>query len=143
MTELEHKRKLRRKSTAEDFTPTELVNEMLNKLPEDVWMDPNKTFLDNSAGNGNFLIEILRKKIANKHNPIQALSTIYGTELMADNVEEMKQRLLNELPNLNKTDLIKAKQIIDNNIICTDAFKWDYENWKPLESDKPNIKPLF
>ena len=48
MTSLEHKRKVRRKQTAEDFTPPELVNEMLDKLPVEVFSDPSKTFLDNS-----------------------------------------------------------------------------------------------
>ena len=39
MTELENKRKQRRKDTAEDFTPELLVNEMLDKLPQEVWSD--------------------------------------------------------------------------------------------------------
>ena len=100
MTELEKKRKERRKKTAEDFTPDPLVQEMLDKLPQEVWTDPSKTFLDNSAGNGNFLVAILRRKLAAGHPPLQALSTIYGVELMPDNVEEMKDRLLVELPTL-------------------------------------------
>ena len=53
MTELQIKRKERRTQTAEDFTPEPLINEMLDKLPQEVWSDPSKTFLDNSAGNGN------------------------------------------------------------------------------------------
>jgi hypothetical protein len=142
MTDLQHKRKQRRKITGEDFTPTSLVLEMLAKLPEEIWQDPNKTFLDNSAGNGNFLIEILRKKLVYGHPTIQALSTIYGTELMDDNVEEMKERLFSILPSLSQEDTEKAKQILNTNIICTDAFKWNYENWKPLELNS-KIKPLF
>ena len=141
MTELEHKRKSRRKETAEDFTPEPLVNEMLNKLPQEVWNDPNKTFLDNSAGNGNFLVVILRRKLAAGHPPLQALSTIYGVELMPDNVEEMKDRLLVELPTLTPEEVKKARKIIDHNIVCCDALKFDYENWK---STKPaEAKPLF
>ena len=61
MTHLEVKRKQRRKETAEDFTPEPLVNEMLDKLPQEVWSDQSKTFLDNSAGNGNFLVAILQR----------------------------------------------------------------------------------
>lgn len=51
---IEHKRKARRKQTAEEFTPLSLVNEMLDKLPPEVFQDPSKTFCDNSAGQ-NFL----------------------------------------------------------------------------------------
>lgn len=138
---LSEKRLQRKKQTAEDFTPEPLVNEMLDKLPQDVWSNPNKTFLDNSAGNGNFLVVILRRKLAAGHPPLQALSTIYGVELMPDNVEEMKDRLLVELPTLTPEEVKKARKIIDHNIVCHDALTWDYENWK---STKPaEAKPLF
>jgi hypothetical protein len=42
-TELQKLRDSRRKETAEDFTPLPLVNEMLDKLPPDVFADPSKT----------------------------------------------------------------------------------------------------
>lgn len=140
MTELDKKRKSRRKETAEDFTPPALVSEMLDKLPAEVWA-PEKTFIDNSAGNGNFLIEVLRRKLALNHPPLQALSTIYGVELMADNVEEMKQRLLDALPDLDDTQKAQAIEIINYNIVCHDALTWDYENWKAPAN--PKAKSLF
>ena len=138
---LSEKRLQRKKQTAEDFTPEPLVNEMLDKLPQGVWSNPNKTFLDNSAGNGNFLVAILQRKLSLGHDPLIALSTIYGVELMPDNVEEMKDRLLVELPTLTPQEVKKARKIIDHNIVCHDALTWDYENWK---STKPvEAKPLF
>ena len=138
MTELELKRKERRKSFGEDFTPPELICEMLDKLPSDVW-SPEKTFIDNSAGNGNFLVRVLVYKLSHNHDPLQALSTIYGVELMPDNVEEMKQRLLDTLPELDDTQKQEAIKIINHNIVCADALTFDYENWqKPLKA-----KPLF
>ena len=140
MTELEHKRKQRHKQTGEEMTPPELVCEMLDKLPQEVWDDPTKIFLDNSAGEGAFLVEILRRKLSLHHPPLQALNTIYGVELMPDNVEEMKQRLLDLLPPLSDDDLLKAKDIIDHNIIAHDALTWDYENWR---STKHKSKSLF
>jgi hypothetical protein len=139
MTELEHKRHQRKKHTAEEFTPLILVSEMLDKLPFEVWV-PTKTFIDNSAGNGNFLIEILRRKLAHNHPPLQALSTIYGVELMPDNVEEMKQRLLDALPELDDTQKQQAIDIINHNIVCHDALTWDYDNWRPKNH---KAKPLF
>ena len=119
----------RRKQNAEDFTPPELVCEMLDKLPVSCFTDPTKTFCDPAAGNGNFLIEVLLRKLKNNHNPLQALSTIYGVELMADNVEELKTRLLEVIPLEFKQE---AKKIVDHNIICHDALTWDFENWKSL-----------
>ncbi len=140
MTEIEHKRKSRRKITAEDFTPLLLVDEMLDKLPPEVWA-LEKTFIDNSAGNGNFLVCVLARKLSYNHPPIQALSTIYGVELMADNVEEMKQRLLDALPELDDTQKQQAIDIINHNIVCHDALTWDYENWRKPKRSK--AKPLF
>ena len=139
MTELEHKRKARRKITAEDFTPIPLVDEMLDKLPPEVW-SPEKTFIDNSAGNGNFLVRVLIRKLSYNHPPLQALSTIYGVELMADNVEEMKQRLLDTLPELDDNQKQQAIDIINHNIVCHDALTRDYENWKRTDQ---KAKPLF
>jgi hypothetical protein len=140
MTELEKKRLARRRETAEDFTPEWLINQMLDKLPEEVWA-PEKIFLDNSAGNGNMLICVLVRKLSHGHDPLQALSTIYGVELMSDNVEEMKQRLLDTLPELDDTQKQQAIDIINHNIVCHDALTWDYENWKAPANLKP--KALF
>jgi len=145
MTSLEHKRKARRKQTAEDFTPLALVDEMLDKLPSEVFSDPSKTFLDNSAGNGNFLVRVLARKLEAGHPPLQALSTVYGVELMADNVEEMRDRMLQVLlehhPDLNDTQKAEAIGILNYNIVCHDALTWDYENWKAPAN--PKAKSLF
>ena len=145
MTELEHKRKNRVKETAECFTPQPLVDEMLDKLPPEVFSDPFKTFLDNSAGNGNFLVRVLARKLEASHDPLQALSTIYGVELMADNVEEMRGRMLQVLlehhPDLDDTQKAEAIGILNYNIVCHDALTWDYENWKAPAN--PKAKSLF
>ena len=130
MTELQQKRKERRKITAEDFTPLPLVDEMLDKLPQEVFSDPSKTFCDNSAGNGNFLIQVLQRKLDQGHDPLQALSTIYGVELMPDNVMEMKERLLELIPSKFYK---KAEEIVNKNIICHNALTWDFENWTTTE----------
>jgi len=140
---LEEKRKARRNITAEDFTPEPLVNEMLDKLPAEVWIDTSKTFLDNSAGNGNFLVAVLQRKLDHGHDPLQALSTIYGVELMYDNVEEMHHRMYTIVKDLLHTqeDKDKAFKIIKKNIVCHDALTWDYENWCPIKRGK--VDPLF
>jgi hypothetical protein len=60
--------KHRIKQTAEVFTPTPLVQEMLDKLEEQdptLFTDPNKTFLDNSCGDGQFLSEVKLNKNPN------------------------------------------------------------------------------
>jgi hypothetical protein len=140
MSELDHKRKARRKHTAEYFTPPALVNEMLDKLPPEVWFS-EKTFIDPAGGNGNFLVEVLVRKLQTGSAPLQALSTIYSVELMPDNVEEMKQRLLNIISPLAPKDIVEAKRILDHNIVCADALSWNFEEWKAPSTLK--AKTLF
>lgn len=87
------KRLLRKKETAEDFTPSWLVNEMLDKLPESMW-EEGRTFCDPACGNGNMLIEVLKRKLSKKHNSVLALKSIYGADIKDDNINECRLRLL-------------------------------------------------
>jgi len=121
----------RKKNLGEVFTPRELVNEILDKLSESVWIDSSRTFLDNSCGNGNFLVEVLKRKLQyGHHNPSQALSTIYGVDIMKDNIEECRERLLH-IANVHyksRYEFTKRRneKIINRNIVCADALTYDY-----------------
>jgi len=89
--------KLRIKQTAEVFTPNHLVIEMIDKLEEQepsLFTDPTKTFIDNSCGDGEFLGEIVIRKMERSGCSLEeALSTTYGVDLMEDNVEECKKKI--------------------------------------------------
>jgi hypothetical protein len=110
--------KLRVKATGEVFTPTPLVQEILDQLPEAVFTDANKTFCDPSCGDGQFLSEVLIRKLEHGHDFEQALSTIYGVDLMEDNVQLCRDRLL-----CGREDL---RHIVEKNIVCHDALTYDY-----------------
>ena len=45
----------------EVFTPPELINEMLDQLPTELWSDKTKTWFDPASGNGNFHIIVLKR----------------------------------------------------------------------------------
>jgi len=109
---------VRVKATGEVFTPTPLVQEMLDKLPLEQFTDTNKTFLDPSCGDGQFLGEVLIRKIENGSTFEQALSTIYGVDLMQDNVELCRERLL-----CGRNDL---RYIVEKNIVCADGLEYNY-----------------
>ena len=124
------------KATGEVFTPTPLVQEMLDQLPSEVFTDPAKTFLDNSCGDGQFLGEVLIRKIENGSSFEQALSTIYGVDLMQDNVNECRRRLL-----CGRTDL---EHIVKKNIVCHDALTYDYSfNGTDLNQEDLQWSNLF
>lgn len=110
--------KARVKATGEVFTPTALVQEILDTLPQDVFTDPDKTFLDPSCGDGQFLGEVLIRKVESGIDFETALGSIYGVELMEDNAMLCRERLL-----CGRTDL---QHIVDNNIICADGLRYHY-----------------
>jgi len=94
MIATKEQRDKRVKKTAEIFTPHFLVNQMLDKLPAEVW-EEGKTFVDPAAGNGNMLIHVLYRKIAvYDHDPLMALQSVYGVDIMRDNIRECRLRLL-------------------------------------------------
>jgi type I restriction-modification system DNA methylase subunit len=109
--------KLRIKVTGEVFTPTELVQELLNKIPVKIFQQ-NKTYLDPSCGDGQFLGEILIKKIESGIEFEQALSNIYGVDIMQDNVDLCRERLLCGEEHL--------RHIVEKNIVCADALRYHY-----------------
>lgn len=50
-------------SNDEVFTPPEVVNQMLDMLPKEIWSDKNATFLDPTCKSGVFLREIAKRLI--------------------------------------------------------------------------------
>ena len=116
--------KHRVKQTAEVFTPTPLVQEMMDKLEQQdptLFSDPNKIFLDNSCGDCQFLSEVVIRKIDKSFCDLeQALNTTYGVDLMEDNVNECRKRLAGPNPTP------EILEIVNRNIVCHDGLTYDY-----------------
>ncbi len=110
--------KIRIKSTSEVFTPTDLVQRALDKFPKEAFRKPEKKFLDQSCGDGQFLGEVLIRKVENGIDFEQALSTIYGVDLMQDNVDLCCERLLCGQEHL--------RPLVERNIVCADALRYHY-----------------
>ena len=111
------------KATGEVFTPTPLVQEILDQLDQSLFSDPTKTFLDPACGDGQFLGEVLIRKLENGIDFETALSTIYGVDLMEDNVLECRRRLL-----CSRDDLA---YIVEKNIVCADGLTYNYQFGEP------------
>ncbi len=110
------------KLTGEIFTPMELCYKMVHQLGEEVLSNPESTYLDNSAGDGNFLAalyEVLTKEYG--HDGTHVLNNqLYGVELMPDNVSTIRDRL-NIQPGTPAWD----------HIVCADALTYDYSFSSP------------
>jgi hypothetical protein len=116
--------KARQDLTQEYFTCRELVEEVLDRVEcakEDIFLNPTNKLLDNAAGDGQFLTEIVIRKMERSNCTLaQALSTTYGVELMEDNVKLCKERLAGPNPTQEILD------ILEKNIVCADALRYHY-----------------
>lgn len=121
------------KLTGEVFTPTLLAQEILDRFDHNLFTDSTKTFLDPSCGDGQFLGEVLIRKMENGSTFEQALETIYGVDLMPDNVKLCQDRLL-----CGREDL---RHIVEKNIVCADALKYHYrfDGSDPYETEDDKI----
>ena len=98
-------KEIEKKQFGEVFTPMELVNKMLDKLPIEVWTNKNLKWLDPCCGMGNFQIEVYLR--------------LY--EGLKDEIEDIKERKKHILENmlymceLNKKNVLICRQIFDIN----------------------------
>lgn len=125
----------------EVFTPRRMVNQMLDLVRPELETGPNfvdKTFFEPAAGDGNFLVAILQRKlhaIEKRYQPavwptesLFALASIYAVELLEDNQEAAQATLLSEFVAFHeragnacgpRTNLYRsAAVLVERNIIC-------------------------
>ena len=92
------KRVERHKVTQEDFTPPDVIKLLLKQVQFKDYEGLTKKIIDPSCGIGNILVEVLKCKLR-KNKKIeqleQVLKTIYGVEIMADNVEDCRNNIYN------------------------------------------------
>lgn len=104
--------------TGEVFTPTELCATMVSDIPESTLKDKNSTFLDNSAGSGNFLLALQTELL--KYHELSHINDnmLYGVELMEDNHAEMCDRL--------------GVSVNHPHFVCANALEYDYGFGEPV-----------
>ena len=105
-------------STGEVFTPMELCTEMVNEIPEHILKDPSSTFLDNSAGSGNFIVA-LQTKLKEYHS-LEHINNnmLYALELMEDNHKELCDRV--------------GVSTTHPHYVCHNALTYDYSFGEPV-----------
>ena len=135
------RRKNSKVNTQEFFTPYSIVKRMCDKIPDSDWSDPKKTFLESSFGNGQFVVYIVWNRIQHGIDWETALKTLYGVELMTDNVIETHDRVIDLLTKLGiEFDERTARKIMKKNLVCSDFFKWDFEHWRPIKENPKKSK---
>ena len=135
--------KERVKDLAEVFTAEREVKAMMD-LVGDVTHVIETTFLEPSCGNGNFLVEILARKMAtvfgrHKRQPdvekalLRSLMSIYAVDICSENVSEAQTRLWNRVTDawsdrMNTRKMtpefrLACRAILRRNILVADFLK--------------------
>lgn len=132
----------------EVFTPAWLVEAMLD-LVSDESERIDSRFLEPACGSGNFLVQVLRRKLAavelkfgksdfeKRHYALLALMCVYGIELLEDNVFECRENMLEILADYlgrdESRDFCQAgAHVLSANIIHGDGLKMLTSTGEPL-----------
>lgn len=142
MAKQQVKSKQRVTDHGEVFTNEREVNAMLDLVKQETDRIESR-FLEPACGTGNFLVEILRRKlevVSSRYKKSQleferyaviAISSIYGIDLLQDNVEECRERLFRIFydqysklykANIKDACLNSVKFILSKNIVRGDAL---------------------
>ena len=126
----------------EVFTAEREVNAMLDLVRAETERIESR-FLEPACGNGNFIAEVLRRKLAvvaarYRRSPDEyqryaflAVSSIYGVDILADNVGECRERLFKSVEkdarsnikgSIEPAFLDAVRYVLEKNILCGDAL---------------------
>lgn len=111
------------------FTNEREVKSMCDLISADIWKDIDSTFLEPTCGNGNFLVEILDRKLHlcnTKEDVYRALKSIYAIDIMADNIAESKQRMKKIILEKFGRDFVNwasVNRILNRNIVCGNSLE--------------------
>lgn len=145
------KSKQRVKEHAEVFTADREVKAMCDLIPKETWQNIESTFLEPACGTGNFLAEILERKLElckNVKDGLKALNSLFGIDIQQDNVTETRKRLLGifktHFPEANEFALTVANKFLKTHIVCDDMLNPQTEIVKSwgITADKGYVKFL-
>lgn len=161
MEKSQTKSKKRIREHGEVFTNEREVKAMCDLVAQECDRIDSR-FLEPACGNGNFLAEILSRKIATvkrlyKSNPydyerysVLAITSIYGVDILSDNVEECRERLFKLWDKEYKNVCKKAtndetrqavKYILSKNVLCGNALTLMQVDENQQDLDLPIIFP--
>ena len=158
------KSKERVRERGEVFTAAREVNAMLD-LVKDATENIDSTFLEPACGDGNFLDEVLRRKLAvckkrygksaadYEKMSFLACTTLYGVDIMVDNVERCRERLFETWedsfgrantpgsPRSDFHDRVSAavRKVFEKNILLGNALSMKRVDEKGNDLDEPIV----
>ena len=134
----------------EVFTPTWLVRDMLNLIPDDPTARVDARCLDPACGNGQFLAEVLRRKLSTaarsymdagcrssfQYDALTGLAYVHGVDIDRGNVNDGRERLARILYEahalvLNAEAPLHFQRavavIVNTNVVCGDFLNGQFK----------------
>ena len=122
----------------EVFTPPELINEMLDQLPTELWSDKTKTWFDPASGNGNFHIIVLKRLFDGLSSQIpddrERVKHIVEKQLYFAEYQRVSAQ--------NTAELFSFGGLCEVNIYCGNTLDMP-DNYFNLETTKTNPIDMF
>jgi hypothetical protein len=132
----------------EVFTPPWMIEAMLDLVKEESERIDSR-FLEPACGSGNFLVQILKRKLAavelkfgksdfeKKHYALLGLMCTYGIELLDDNIAECRANMLEvfaDYLNLNERDdlYLAAFYVLSQNLVHGNAMTMCTNDSRPI-----------
>ena len=132
----------------EVFTPPWLVEKMLDLVKGETERIDSR-FLEPACGSGNFLVPILHRKLAaveikygkskfeKQHFALLALTSLYGVELLADNISECRANMLGVYADYLSIEPLDdayraASHVLSLNLIHGDAMTMKTADGNPI-----------
>ena len=153
------KSRARVRDHGEVFTAEREVKAMCDLVRDDSF-NPDSTFLEPACGTGNFLLEILSRKLVTvsaryrrrpfdwETHSLQTLGSLYGVDILGDNVAECRERLF-EVWDAEYARLFKsgkdegvrksARFILDRNIVRGNALSMKLVDGEAKDTDEPIV----
>jgi hypothetical protein len=129
----------------EVFTPYELINEMLDQLPQEIFMDKTKTFFDPCSGKGNFPIQVVKRLMNGLQNEIKDEYERYrwimeNQVFMSEFQVESAQFIMNTF---NPNNDINIQLYIGDTLSMPENFFENKKQGKKIKTQQEYINTFF
>ena len=125
-----------RKKLGQIWTPYRTIVHMMDKADSSHWKDETKTNIDPTMGTGNIVIAMLYRRIVEyKQDPLKALKNTYGVELDQKTLDYAHKRIEKFMAHFTNSKK-KVHEIVMKNFVCSDIFKWNIEEWRPMTPEE-------
>ena len=139
------------KTTNDEPTPIQCVEDIINKIPVDIWNKNNIKILDPCCGNGNFFITIIEKLKKNFDKKYILENILHFNDTNLERLNNIREIFLNNEYNLNinNNDFLKYDENIKYDLIVANPpyakyyFNEKEQKWKRASKNHNLIKSFI